>query len=47
MSAQCTWQAAITRRYRPYHKHGQADFGWPHAAKAWCEEEIMRQRWQS
>jgi hypothetical protein len=35
------------RRYRPYHKRDQADFGWPHAAMTWCEEEIMRQRWQS
>jgi len=46
LSAQCTWQAVVTQRYRPDHKRYQTDFGWPRAAMTWCEEEIMRLRWQ-
>jgi hypothetical protein len=46
LSTQCTWQAAITRRYPPYHKYEQTDFEWPRGAMTWCEEEIMRQRWR-
>jgi hypothetical protein len=41
-----TWHATIRRPYPPYRTHGQADFGWPSSARAWCEEEIMRLRWR-
>jgi len=46
LSTQCTWQAAIMRRYPPYNERDQTDFGRPRAAMTWCEEEIMRLRWR-
>jgi len=46
LSSHCTWQAVITRRYPPYQKYDRIDFGRPHGAMTWCEDEIMRQRWR-
>jgi len=46
LNTRCTWHAAITQRYPPYHKRGQTDFGWPRTAMAWCEAEMMRLRWR-
>ena len=39
------WHAAIERPYPPHHRRDSPPFAWPRAAMAWCEEEIMRQRW--
>jgi hypothetical protein len=45
LSTRGVWHAAIKRRYPPHTYCDQADFGWPRTAMAWCEAEIMRQRW--
>jgi len=39
------WQAAIERPYPPHNRRDSPDFAWPRAAMAWCEAEIMCQRW--
>ena len=46
LSTHGVWHAAIKCRYPPYNRRDHTDFGWPRAAMAWCEAEILHQHWQ-